>query len=285
MSRQRVIRHLLGCAVVLGIVAVAPAVWPQPPSGQDAIAQLQALAWQRGPTEARLGRTAILNIREGESFLDAANTRRFLELTGNPPRDNHYALIGPKMAWFAIFFFEDSGYVKDDETLDAAALLQTLKDSDKPANEERRRLGMPPLHTEGWHVAPHYDAQTKQLEWGLRLRGHHGHPTINYTIRLLGRRGVMHVTLVSEPDTLEADIADFKATLVTYSFTPGERYAEFRAGDRVAEYGLAALVLGGAGAVATKSGFGKAIGKFVIAGVLALGGFLSAMVRKLRRRS
>src|SRR5262245_8656489 len=285
MIGHRIVRPLLGCAVVLGILAVAPAVWPQPPERHDAIAELQALAWQRGPTEVRFGRTAVLNIRGGEAFLDAANTRRFLELTGNPPRDSHYALVGPKMAWFAIFFFEDSGYVKDDETLDAAALLQALKDSDKPANEERRRLGMPPLHTEGWHVTPHYDAHTKQLEWGLRLRGHDDQSTINYTIRLLGRRGVMHVTLVSEPDTLEADIADFKATLVTYSFTPGERYAEFRAGDRVAEYGLAALVLGGATVVATKSGFGKAVGKFVIAGVLALGGALSAVVRRLRRRS
>src|SRR5215475_1079273 len=66
MTRQRVVRHLLACAVLLGILAMAPAAWPEPPDGRDAIGQLQALAWQRGPTEARFGRTAILNIREGE---------------------------------------------------------------------------------------------------------------------------------------------------------------------------------------------------------------------------
>ena len=64
----------------------------------------------------------------------------------------------------------------------------------------------------------------------------------------------------------------------------GERYAEFRAGDRVAEYGLAALVLGGAAAVATKSGFLKAFGKLIVVGVMGVGAAVLAFVRRLRRR-
>ena len=107
---------------------------------------------------------------------------------------------------------------------------------------------------------------------------------MNYTIRLLGRRGVMHVILVSDPQSLDRDIADFKASLAGYSFVSGERYSEFRSGDHVAEYGLAALVLGGAAAVATKTGFGKAIGKFLIFGIIALGAAVAAFFRKLFRR-
>ena len=34
-----------------------------------------------------------------------------------------------------------------------------------------------------------------------------------------------------------------------YSFKPGGLYAEFRAGDKIAKYGLTALVAGGVGAV------------------------------------
>jgi uncharacterized membrane-anchored protein len=174
--------------------------------------------------------------------------------------------------------------VRDDEKLDADALLKSLQDSDKPSNEERKRLGMPPIYTVGWHVPPHYDLGTKRLEWGLRLRGDDDRPVVNYTIRLLGRRGVMHATLVSDPQRLDRDIADFKASLTGYSFVSGERYSEFRSGDRVAEYGLAALVLGGAAAVATKTGFGKAIGKFLIFGIIALGGAVAAFFRKFFRR-
>jgi len=133
----------------------------------------------------------------------------------------------------------------------------------------------------GWHVPPHYDPLTKRLEWGMRLRTEDNDAIVNYTIRLLGRRGIVHATLVSDPEHLDRDIADFKKALTAYAFIPGETYAEYRSGDRVAEYGLAALVLGGGAAVAVKSGFGKALGKFIVAGVVGLG---SAVVAFFKRR-
>jgi len=282
MIYQHVGRHVVGCALLLfGVLAAAPAFPSPPPSSQDdALREVLSLGWQRGPTEGRIGSIAALQIREGQVFLDAADTRRFLELNGNPPRDNRYTLAAEDLSWFAVFFFEDSGYVRDDEKLDADALLKSLQERDGPSNRERKRLGFPALHTAGWHVAPHYDLQTKRLEWGMRLRGDDGRVIVNYTIRLLGRRGVMHAVLVSDPENLDRDITDFKASLAGYSFVAGERYSEFRSGDRVAEYGLAALVLGGAAAVATKTGFGKAIGKFLIAGIIALGGAAASLYRK-----
>lgn len=275
-------RPLFGFVVLLGVLTAASPAWCQ--SGRDpnnAIRSISALNWQRGPTEARIGSVAAITVPEAQLFLDASNTRRFLKLTGNPPRDNRYTLAADDLSWFAIFFFNDSGYVKDDEKLDAASLLRSLKEADKSGNEERQRLGMSPLYTEGWHVPPHYDNATKRLEWGVRLRTDDGDSLINYTIRILGRRGVMHAVLVSDLESLDKDIAVFKASLTGYDFSPGERYAEFRAGDRVAEYGLAALVLGGAAVVATKSGFGKALGKFAIFGLLALGSGVVAFFRKL----
>ncbi len=276
--------RLLAVMLWLGGLALAGPTWAQPPRDRDEVARaIGSLAWQRGPTEGRIGAVGSLAVPEGQVFLDAPNTRRFLELNLNPPRDNHYALAARDLSWFAVFTFDDSGYVKDDETLDPAALLKSLQASDTRANDERKRLGMPVIHTAGWHVPPHYDSATKRLEWGLRLQGDDGRPIVNYTIRLLGRRGVMRATLVSDPQSLDADIATFKASLAGYSFVPGERYAEFRAGDRVAEYGLAALVLGGAAAVATKTGFIKAMGKFIVVGVAGLGAAVAAFFRRFRR--
>lgn len=46
--------------------------------------------------------------------------------------------------------------------------------------------------------SPPYDPDTKRVEWGTRLRGDDGRIIVNYTVRLLGRRGVMHATLVSD---------------------------------------------------------------------------------------
>jgi uncharacterized membrane-anchored protein len=284
--RQALARRLLGCALLLGMLAGPIVARAQSSSDESPVMrQIQQLAWQRGPADGNMGDIATLKLAEGQGFLDAPNTRRFLELTRNPPRDHRYTLMAQDGAWFAIFFFEDSGYVKDDEKLDPDALLKSLQEGDKSGNAERKRLGMPAIYTAGWAVPPHYDPVTRQLEWGVQLRGDDGHPLVNYAIRILGRRGVMHAILVSEPERLSADVADFKRALAGYAFVTGQKYAEFRAGDRVAEYGLAALVLGGAAAVATKSGFLKAFGKLIVVGVMGAGAAVLALFRRLFRRN
>ena len=164
--------------------------------------ELQKLAWQRGPGEGAIGAKAKIRIPQGYAFLDDKNTRRFLELMGNPPRDGHYMIAPANLDWFAVFSFDPVGYVKDDEKIDADALLDSLKKGDAPGNEERKRLGMAPIYTDGWHVPPHYDTGTKRLEWGMRLRDEKGGLHVNYTSRLLGRSGVMSAVLVSSPQTL-----------------------------------------------------------------------------------
>ena len=129
---------------------------------------------------------------------------------------------------------------------------------------------------EGWYVAPHYDVQTKRLEWGTKLRDTHDNIIVNYSIRLLGRSGVLNALLVSNPASLDQDVKEFHSALSNLTFDSGQQYSEFRPGDKVAEYGLAALVVGGAAAVAVKSGAGffKAIAIGVLALVGAVWGFL-----------
>ena len=268
------------------LVVTLPAAAQQPRDPQDVVKQIQGLGWVHGPADANIGGLATITVPKGLSFLDGPNTRKFLELNLNPPRDDHYTLSSQDLSWFAVFYFESVGYVKDDEKLDPDALLKSLQGSDDRANAERRRLSMPAINTVGWHVPPHYDPETKRLEWGVKLRQSDvGTDVVNYTIRILGRRGVMHVTLVSDPQELDKDIVAFKGALGGYGFVAGETYAEFKAGDRVAEYGLAALVLGGAAAVATKTGFGKALIKFIGIGVVALFGAVAAFFRKFARRT
>lgn len=245
------------------------------------IQELQKLAWQRGPGEGAIGGKAKIRIPEGHAFLDERNTRRFLELMGNPPRDGHYMIAPSTLDWFAVFSFDPVGYVKDDEKIDADELLESLKKGDAPGNEERKRLGMAPIYTDGWHVPPHYDSGTKRLEWGMRLRDDSGAKHVNYTSRLLGRSGVMSAVLVSSPQTLNQDMQAFNGALGGYQFVAGEKYAEFKSGDKIAEYGLAALVVGGAAAAAAKAGLFKSLGKFlwVIIGGALMGGW--ALLKKL----
>src|SRR5262245_51514508 len=106
------------------------------------LAELQKLAWQKSPGEGQIAGKAKIQIPPGYLFLDEKNTSRFLELMGNPPRPGHYLLAPESIAWFAVFSFEATGYVKDDEKIDANELLESLKKGDAPGNEERKRLGM-----------------------------------------------------------------------------------------------------------------------------------------------
>jgi uncharacterized membrane-anchored protein len=84
---------------------------------------------------------------------------------------------------------------------------------------------------------------------------------------------------------LEKNTREFKAVLAGYSFNEGERYAEYRSGDKVAEYGLSALIIGGAAAAAAKSGAFKGLAKFIGIGVIALFASIGGFFKRLFRRA
>ena len=278
-------------AVVFFVLTSAIAIQAQDKDQQpDPITQkIAALHWEQGGSGAKgsIGSIASVAIPSDHGFLADSDTSKFLQLAGNPPRKDHY-LIAPKtLAWFAIFNFDESGYVKDDEKINASELLSTIKDSDEAGNKERKRLGLPTIYTEGWAVEPHYEPSTKRLEWGLRLRDEQGQYVVNYTTRLLGRTGVMEATLVTDPESLTKDVAEFRKVLTGFDYNGGYRYSEFKQGDKVAAYGLAALVLGGAAAVATKKGFWAVLGgffaagwKFIIAALVAMGAGIGKLFKR-----
>jgi uncharacterized membrane-anchored protein len=246
------------------------------------IDQIEALNWQRASGSGQIGEVASIQIDGNLQFLDATGTRRFLELNGNPPRDGQYTLARRDYRWFAVFSFDASGYVKDDEAIDPDELLRVLQKTNRSSIEERKRLNLPVLILEGWSVSPHYDVKTRRLEWGTRLRGEDDSLTVNYSIRLLGRTGVMSAVLVSDPEELQNDLKEFRAALNGFDFNTGYRYAEFRSGDRIAEYGLGALIVGGAAAAAAKSG---GFLKVLVIGAFGLVAAFFAFVRRLFGRT
>lgn len=246
--------------------------------------KLKALPWIIGPNEGQISGKARIKFGADYKFLGASGTKQFLELNGNLPAENHFTLAKNDYSWFAVFSFDESGYVKDDEKIDAEELLVQLKRGNEVANKERKERGLHILHLEGWFVSPRYDTDTKRLEWGTRLRTEDQQAIVNFTSRLLGRTGVMSAVLVSDPDNLQRDVVEFKTALRNFEYNPGEKYTEFRQGDKVAEYGLAALIVGGAAAAAAKSGAGKAffklIGVAIIGGIAAIAAFLKRIMGK-----
>jgi uncharacterized membrane-anchored protein len=105
-------------------------------------------------------------------------------------------------------------------------------------------------------------------------------------VRLLGRGGVLKVDHVSGPAAFERALPTFNELVASTNFVPGQKYAEWRTGDKVAEYGLTALVAGGGGAAAMKLGlFGKlwkVIGSIFVAAWKAIAIAIAAIGAKFR---
>ena len=248
-----------------------------------------ALPWQTGPAKVQVGSHATLDVPDGYAFLDAKATERFNALMHNlPDTTDTYTLAPTDLHWVAMFSYEDVGYVKDNEDLDADAILSSVREGTDAANRERKQRGWAELHITGWGFKPKYDAQIKSLAWAIRASSSEDNEEIvNYNTRLLGRTGVMDVVVITGADQLAGAITEFKDTLPGFGFVPGETYAEYRSGDRVAEYGLAALITGGAAAVAAKKGLFTVIGgflaaawKFVLAGFVAMGAWFKSLFKR-----
>lgn len=229
------------------------------------------LAWQDGPTSGAIGDVATINVPKGYEFLDATDTKKFLEMHHDIAGSNEYLLTPRNFSWFALFHFEPVGYVKDNETLDPTSLLKTVKNENAQGNEERKQRGWPTLSILGWWFKPQYDHNAKLLEWAFRVKNDANNvEVVNYFTRVLGRRGVMDVNLVSLPGNIASSEASLKTILTGFSYDPGQRYSEFKQGDKVAKFGLAALIAGGAAAVATKKGFWAVLAGSVAAAWKAL---------------
>ncbi|CAN5421074.1 hypothetical protein BH10PSE17_BH10PSE17_13810 [soil metagenome] len=284
MTYSAVSRAVLACTLLF-----SNAAWSQDQKDAQedpATAEIRKLPWQVGPAKGTVGSKATIDVPADAGILDEAAGERFLKLTGNLPSPGNTVMANGD--WWATFSFSDVGFVKDDEKLDPDALLASIKETDEPGNEQRRKLGFQQLHTDGWVVPPHYDAESKHLEWGIRLRVEGSdEPVVNYTVRLLGRTGYESVVLVTSPATLSKDVAELRTVLKTFDFNAGEKYSEFRPGDHVAEIGLGALVVGGAAAAVVKTGFWKVIlaflaasWKLVVAAVVALFAGIGKLVKR-----
>lgn len=245
-----------------------------------------------GPATYKLGSVAEMKLPAGYHGVEAGSLKRYYELTQNVFGGGEAGVvIAPGPSEFVLVFeYEDIGYVKDEDkdSLDAEKLMKAMTEGEKESNERRVKQGWDEIKIAGWANPPHYDAKTNNLTWAVRLTSSqdgHKDAFLNESIRLLGRSGVMNVTLVTGPDTYAADTVKTAELLAkNYGYVEGERYAEFKEGDKIAEYGLAALVLGGAGAAAFKLGFFQKFWKVLVFGGVAVAAFFKKMLNKLTGR-
>lgn len=255
---------------------------------------LASLEFQQGKVTLP-GGIADINLGENFRYLDPEDTERVLVAWGNPPGDMTYGMLVPANAnlfddegWAVVIDYEKDGYVSDEDAdkIDYDDLLRSMKQDTAAENEVRADAGYETVDLVGWAAAPHYDRASHKLYWAkeLAFSGSESH-TLNYNIRMLGRRGVLVLNAVAGMSQLAPVEAGMREVLAITEFNEGHRYADFDPKvDKVAAYGIGALVAGG---LAAKAGLFAKLGALLLAGkkfvVLLLVGF-GAMIGKLFKR-
>ena len=228
---------------------------------------------------------------DSSRFIGPESSKRLLvDAWGNPPvvAEGVLGMLYPAdvnpladTGWGVVITYAKSGYVDDKgaESIDYDKLMKSMKKEVEKDNKERVKEGYEPLHLVGWAEPPHYNEATHKLYWAreLNFEGSPQH-TLNYSVRILGRRGVLVLNAVAGMDQLTAVAATVPSMLAFTDFNQGNRYADYHEGvDPKAAFGIAGLI---AGAAAAKAGLFKGfwlallgLKKVLIVVVAAVAGF------------
>lgn len=293
-------RHPARLYVLLAVLCAASGARASATPPEDSVAAEANAAFaaahavaQVGPVEVTLRDQARLNLPDGYVFIPLPEAERLMKALGNRVNDTFLGLVFPDVRehWFVVAEYEPSGYIKDDDAKDwnVDELFNNIKEGTEAANEERRAAGFAELDVVGWIERPQYDAQAHRLVWSLSAKARDAArdtpQTINYNTYVLGREGYVSLNLVTDSDAIDSAKEHARELLAATEFQKGKTYTDFAPStDKVAEYGLAALI---GGLVAKKLGMFALAAAFLakFAKVLLVGGAVAAgSIAKFFRR-
>ena len=255
---------LLSLLLALAAIAGASSPESQARTDADAVGDLPLpFQWAKAflesldPRKGRIvldGGIATLDVPDGFYFLDAADSERVLTAAwGNPPGSDALGMLLPEGmtpfdpgVWAVTITYEETGHIADEiaAQLDAGKLLARMQRDAARETEARKVEGYESIAVVGWMQEPHYDAATHRLSWGRVLRfGSLQDNTLNVSIRVLGRQGMLAIELVAD-EAREAEVAKALSGLADMAFfNPGHRHEDFDpATDSISKTGLTELI-------------------------------------------
>lgn len=240
---------------------------------------------------------ATIKAENGFSFLESADAIKLLHVMWNNPEDNSIlgAIVPSDIEansedlWVVVFTYDEDGHVNDDDANDIKydELLATMKEDIENANAERLKNGYDAMHLVGWAQTPFYDKEQHKLHWAKDLTfGPENVHSLNYNVRMLGRKGVLVLNVVASMEQLPEIKSKINAIMASTNFNAGNRYNDFNVDtDKIAEYGIASLIAGG---VLAKTGLLAKLGILLAKGwkiiALAIAGVAAASKKYFKRK-
>lgn len=250
-----------------------------------------SLTYHEGNVELLNG-IGVLTIPEGFKYLDAEQSEYVLtELWGNPQEEEMtLGMLLPvdqgvlsDSSWVFNIQYEEIGYVDDDDAsdIDYDDLLEDLQEETEESNAHRKELGYETISLVGWASKPYYDENKKILHWAKELNfGGSEENTLNYNIRVLGRKGVLVFNAIASISALSGVKKDVPEILASFEFSEDNKYENFDPGmDKVAAYTIGGLV---AGKVLAKTGILVGLLKFWKVIAIAVAGFFGTFWKRLK---
>jgi len=239
------------------------------------------------------GGVATLNVPEDFYYLNAKDTQTVLsEFWGNPPDDTLLGMLFAagstpldRDSWGVTIEYTEEGYVSDEDAddIDYSELLTSMQSDTRDASKQRQAAGYEAIDLVGWAAQPYYDKASHKMHWAKEIRfGTDPNTTLNYNIRVLGRKGVLVLNFIAGMNQLDIINSKLDTVLAMADFKDGSTYGDFDPDiDEVAAYGIGALV---AGKVIAKTGLLVGLlailKKFGIFIVIGIGAFLKSVFKK-----
>ncbi|MFD0964136.1 DUF2167 domain-containing protein [Pseudofulvibacter geojedonensis] len=228
------------------------------------------------------GDMATITVPKGYKFLNAEQSKKVLtDLWGNPPSEplgmlfpEDISPVSDNFTYAVEITYSEEGYIDDEDAkdIDYDELLEEMKKDTELANPERVKLGYGTMDMVGWASAPYYDEVEKKLHWAKELKFENTDVnTLNYNIRVLGRKGYLNLNVIGDMTVLPMVKNNVDKIIASAAFTEGNKYSDFNPDvDKVAAYGIGGLI---AGKVLAKAGFFALLlkfWKFIAIGAVAL---------------
>jgi len=286
---------LLACSFLALFTAVSFADDTIIKDRADAEALIATFKYQKGQIPLK-GDLAVLNVPDSFRYLGPDDAQSILvRLWRNPPGPKTLGLLIPAdlspidpNCWIVTIDYSEDGHVKDDDAakIDYTSLLSQMQKDTAATNKQRASQGYSTVTLVGWAAPPRYDAQSHKLYWAKEIAfSDVPENTLNYNIRVLGRKGVLLLNVIAPMSKLPQIEKAAPDILSMVDFQKGNRYADFDSStDKIATYGLAALVAGG---IIAKTGLLKVIlvgllaaKKFIIVGLAAISAWFKKTFKK-----
>lgn len=288
-------------SVLFAVLLSSPLLWAQTDSSdadtsqaimqaelQKVVERDKQIKYQTGSLDANS--EVKLTIPAGYKFMPKSDAEFVIfDFWGNPRRDDilgmvvkqDYSIADPS-AWAFIVSYEKSGFVKDEDAadIDYDEMMEEMKDSEAADNDERQKQGYGPIHMIGWASKPYYDKGNNILHWAKSMVfGDAVDTTLNYDVRILGRRGILSLNAVGSIHQI-SDIKQHIPDIVHIAkFKEGSRYMDFDPEvDEVAAYTIGGLV---AGKLLAKAGILALLLKNIKLVILGVGVFFGAIRKKV----